>query len=91
MSVKSYDLPQATVQICGSDENGQPDPRRVEWVRRGLCSGRLTGYKVARQWRMTDEHIAEAIKALEPSRPQIPEVSDFVAGLTDRSRKKWSA
>lgn len=71
----------------------------VRWLSRRLNRGELTGFRVGRVWRMTDEDIdfliakhrnlptpAISDAAVPPRTNQAP--TSFAAGLSDRSRKR---
>lgn len=70
----------------------------VRWLRRRLNWGELTGFRVGRVWRMTDEDVEFLIaKHRNITRPSsdkfgavIPagEAVSFAAGLSQRSRKR---
>lgn len=82
---RTYSLSEAAVILCGSD-----GPNEMRWLTehlRGEHTPRLSGYKVQRRWRMTEEDIAAAIQALRPNRCDIPEVTAFTS-MTARSRRR---
>ena len=87
MTIVTHSLEESAAQICGADEHGNPLPGKVQWLSLQLRNGKLPGYKSGRKWRMTDEHIAEAIKALEPQRMSIPDIPG-VQGMTPTSRRR---
>lgn len=57
--MKTYSLGEVAAGLCG---DSMKDPER--WLTRQITSGRITARKVGRQWRMTDEDIANALTVL---------------------------
>lgn len=88
--MNTYSLEEAAVILCGPDENGGPLPGKVQWLRKRLLAGDVPGYKACRKWRMSEDHIAAAVKALEPRRFFVPEVP-MMAGLTPTSRRRLAS
>jgi hypothetical protein len=78
--LETFSISEAAAALMGPGPDGTAatvEPRKVEWLRRrlnGESRPHLRGYKVARQWRMTDEDIAEAIEALRLQRRDPPPV-----------------
>jgi hypothetical protein len=69
------------------------EPSKVEWLRRRLSGEsppQLPGYKVARQWRMTETDIAEAIEALRPQQAETPPIP-IQGSLTPTSKRRLHA
>ena len=58
--IRTYSLKEAAEQICG-DSMKRPEL----WVPRKIRAGVFRGIKVGRHIRMTEEQIADAVKALE--------------------------
>lgn len=65
------------------------------WLRRRLNRGELTGFRVGRVWRMTDEDVEflteynrkRSPRAAEPTvAPEEP--ADVIAGLSPRARRR---
>lgn len=86
--MKSYSLAEVAEQVLPKHWT---DSER--WLRRRLNAGDLTGYRVGREWLMTDADIeglvrryrnAEPAKDLEPA----PEPISFAAGLSAQSRRR---
>lgn len=86
----TYSLEESAALLCGADENGHPLPGKVQWLTKQLRAGKLQGFKAGRQWRMSEEHIAAAIKALEPVAIPIPDVPAFT-GMTRTSRRRLAS
>jgi hypothetical protein len=83
--VQTYSLKEVATLICGGDLK---DPER--WVLRRIYAGKFRAIKVGRSYRMTQEQVDAALKALEtPSMPQTPSAT---SGLTPLSRRRhgWS-
>jgi hypothetical protein len=69
----------------------------VRWLSRRLNSGEISGYKVGRVWRMTDEDVAAFVAGrrnptkttadVAVSQPATPAVS-ILDGLSARSRRR---
>ncbi len=59
------------------------------WLREECAAGRLPARKIGREWRMTDDDIASALKIMSNDlRPQRNSEMSFVTGLTQTSRKR---
>lgn len=85
---RTYSAEEAAEIICGSST-----PADVHWLKqrlRGSAQPVLPGYKAQRHWRMTEEHITEALRLLQPERPLVPEVP-VPSTLMRRSRRRLSA
>jgi hypothetical protein len=79
---RTYSLQEAAHIICGAD-----DPATLHWLAqrlRGNSTPVLSGYKVARRWRMTESDVQAAIDALRPRRVQIPAMTS----MTSRSQRR---
>jgi hypothetical protein len=78
----THSLAEAATLICGS-------PSKAEWLAIRLRRGEIPGYKVGRQWRMTQADVDKAIDALRPRRvaPMVPQMG----GLTKTSARRLSA
>jgi hypothetical protein len=86
----TFSLEESAALICGADHNGNPLPGKTQWLMKRLRTGELIGYKCGRQWRMTDEQIADAIQKLTPQRARVPQVPTL-AGLTRTSRRRLAS
>lgn len=77
---RTYSLEEAALIICGSD-----DTAARHWLSqrlRGNAEPHLTGYRVARRWRMTQTDLDAAIEQLRPRR------SDYhVPAMTSMTRR----
>lgn len=83
MTTVTYSLEEAAHIIRGS--RGSAD---VQWLRKRLAAGRLSGYKAGRYWRMTQDDIDDAVKSLRPvSLPVVPVAS----GLTRTSARRLAS
>ncbi|TDO18179.1 hypothetical protein EV580_1363 [Mycobacterium sp. BK086] len=71
----------------------------VRWLRRRLNSGELTGFKVGRSWRMTDEDVENLTRRWRNAEPTTPaevpaaplvdsEDLTFWEGLSEGSRRR---
>jgi hypothetical protein len=81
--VTTFSLPEATLQITGSDS-----PSKQQWVMRRLRRGEFCGYKSGRVWRMTEGDVAAAIEVLRPRIvPSVPQLS----GLTRTSARRLAS
>lgn len=78
----SHGIDEAAAIIVGTDANGDPLPGAVEWVERRLRSGKFSGYKAARRWRMTDADITAAIDSLRPHRSTSSRPAAVVVDIT---------
>jgi hypothetical protein len=86
------------IEACARLIAGSDDPTTVEWVTRKLRRGDFPGYRVRRQWRMTDADIAAAIESLRPtatlaSRPSLVEAArigdrPLVSSMTRTSQRR---
>ena len=83
--IRTYSLDEAITQLLGPEPE-MKNPRL--WVMRQIRSGRFRAIKVGHQWRMTDEQLEAAVKALEnkaaPAEPDEP--SDSWPAITPRGR-----
>lgn len=82
---RTYSLSEAAVILCGAD-----GPNELRWLTerlRGTADPRLSGYKVQRRWRMTEDDLVAAIALLRPKHCDIPDVSSFTS-MTARSRRR---
>ena len=81
MKIITYSIEEVTQQL------GAPSSR---WVIEQLRSGRFPGRKVGRNWRLTEQDIAESLEACRNDCPAITQAkqSISVAGLTPTSRKR---
>lgn len=81
MKVITYSIEEVTQQL------GAPSPR---WVIEQLRSGRFPGRKVGRNWRLTDQDIADALDACRNDCPAMAQATQSIplTGLTPTSRKK---
>ena len=61
--MKTYSLAEVAHILCGDD---MKDPEL--WVTRRLLSGLFAGYKAGRQWRMTEQQLADALEVLSQPR-----------------------
>jgi hypothetical protein len=87
--MNTHSLEQSAALICGADDNGDPLPGKTQWLVKRLRTGQIVGYKCGRQWRMTDEQIADAIEKLTPQRFGIPSVPTL-SGMTRTSRRRFA-
>lgn len=65
----TFSLPEIAAILCGSD-----GPAEQHWVAqrlRGNAEPRLSGYKVQRRWRMTQDDLDAAIELLRPKRSDV--------------------
>jgi hypothetical protein len=82
MSITTYSVAEVAEQI------GAPSER---WVVEQLRAGRFPGRKVARNWRLTDQDVADVLDTcLNDFRSLRTDVASLV-GLTPRSRKRVAA
>jgi hypothetical protein len=88
--MSNHSLSESAALICGADDNGEPLPGKAKWVMLRLRRGEFSGYKVGRQWRMTDEDIAAAIESLRPRRVFVPEIP-AISGMTRTSARRLVA
>ena len=81
---RTYSLEEAAQIICGSD-----DEAAIHWLSqrlRGNAEPFLTGYKVARRWRMTQVDLDAAIELLRPRHTTIR--IPAMTSMTRRSQRR---
>ena len=81
---RTYSLVEAAEILCGA-----ADPAALQWLTqrlRGNAEPRLSGYKVQRRWRMTQDDLDAAIDALRPKRTTVPTIPAMTS-MTARSRR----
>ena len=85
---RTYSLIEAAEVLCGAT-----DPAALRWMTerlRGTAEPRLSGYKVQRRWRMTQEDLDSAIELLRPRRSALPE-TPALSSMTAGSRRRLLA
>ena len=81
---RTFSLEEAARIICGGDS-----PANLQWLiqrLRGAAEPKLSGYKVARRWRMTQADIDSAIDTLRPRRNDVHIPS--MTSMTAHSRRR---
>ena len=78
MNIRTYSASEAAQQM------GAPSAR---WLVHQLRSGRFTGRKIGRSWRMTDQDIADSLDTCRNDGAPVAQVIP-ITGLTARSRKR---
>ncbi|AMT72141.1 helix-turn-helix domain-containing protein [Mycobacteroides immunogenum] len=86
MTVTTYPLEEAAEHFGNSPE----------WLAVQLRSGRFSGYKVGRKWRMSDADIAEALeKCRREVRPETPagevEAGSRLTSATATTRRRFAS
>ena len=82
---RTYSLAEAAFIICGDDT-----PNSQTWLLkrlRGAATPHLTGYKIARRWRMTHTDVTNAINQLRPRPGGLPAAPPMTS-MTPRSRRR---
>lgn len=82
---RTFSLAEIATILCGSSTAN--DQRWVADRLRGSEQPTLPGYKVRRQWRMTQQDLDTAIELLRPQRGTLPSVTS----LTARSQRRLFA
>jgi hypothetical protein len=82
---RTYSLAEAAAQICG-DSMKNPEL----WLRRRMRDGTITGVKVGRHVRMTEQQITDALAALEIGGARTQEPARRL-GITAASLRRRSA
>jgi hypothetical protein len=96
MTTATYSIEEYAAALMGPGPDGTAatvEPSKVEWLRRRLSGEAkpvLPGFKVARQWRATDEDIDTAIKLLRPQRVSVPVVPS-ASSMTQTSRRRLAS
>lgn len=83
---RTFSVEEAALIICGDNS-----PASQDWLiqrLRGTRQPRLSGYKVARRWRMTRADLDAAIELL---RPNTITPAPGLTSLTTRSRQRMTA
>lgn len=81
---RTYSLEEAALIICGTTDSAS-----LHWLAqrlRGNAQPALTGYKVARRWRMTQADLDAAINQLRPRRTTI--CIPAMTSMTARSQRR---
>jgi len=84
-ATRTYSLAEIAQILCGSA--GTAEQYWVAQRLRGNASPRLSGYKVQRRWRMTQDDLDAAIELLRPARTDIP-VIPAMTSMTSRSQRR---
>lgn len=90
MSVEEYAAALLGPGPDPADPIGSIEPAKIQWLTkrlRGQAQPRLPGYKVARQWRATEDDIAQAIELCRPAEIAVPAVPN-VTSMTRTSRRR---
>lgn len=83
-ATRTFSLAEIARILCGSD-----GPAEQYWVAqrlRGNAEPRLSGYKVQRRWRMTQDDLDAAIELLRPKRNEV--VVPAMTSMTARSQRR---
>lgn len=85
MTVRTYSLAEVAAQVLPSEWT---DSER--WLRRRLNRGEIRGYRVGREWRMTESHVEALVQRYcNGESVQQPEpTTSFAAGLSAQSRRR---
>jgi hypothetical protein len=80
--MKTYSIAEVAELLCGNDLK-HPDL----WVLRRIYEGRFRALQIGKVYRMTEEHIADAMASLEVKRaPKTPQYAGLTATAARRRR-----